>query len=390
MGRYVSAILLAAVLGVGCSSPAARVKHADKAHKKPVKGLLEDAREDAKSGDYDAADAKYAQLYDEARSFNVLEERIDMLIHGGRATKAVEVSKVYYEANVSDVKGVGLYTEALIAAGEGSLATGAADEMIAFNAEDASAHDKKGRALLLMDKDDEAIVELRRAVNLDKASAAFHESLGQALIKAGKVDEAALEFRAAIKTGSNDAEAHVLLGAALRAQGELEEAKRELDRAIELDGRSGKAYFELGLLLNAQTRQPEAEVALSKAVQLSPNESRFWYAYGEIFRLSQRDDEALSAYKKAVDLDPPYGKAMTKYGTMLIKRKRLDEAKVVLTNAVRREPKNAANYLPLGVLYATLREPGPAIDNYERFLKYASKTDPDRERVKQAISQLKH
>ena len=50
----------------------------------------------------------------------------------------------------------------------------------------------------------------------------------------------------------------------------------------------------------------------------------------------------------------------------------------MLTQAVRRDGKNPANYLPLGVVYAAKRKPKQAIENYELFLKYAPKNDPDR------------
>ena len=57
--------------------------------------------------------------------------------------------------------------------------------------------------------------------------------------------------------------------------------------------------------------------------------------------------------------------------------------------AIRREPKNAANYFWLGKAYAGLRKTRQAIDNYESFLKFAPKNDPDRDRARELINQLK-
>jgi cytochrome c-type biogenesis protein CcmH/NrfG len=75
---------------------------------------------------------------------------------------------------------------------------------------------------------------------------------------------------------------------------------------------------------------------------------------------------------------------------LLAERKQYDDAEVVLTQAVRRDGKNPANYLPLGVVYAAKRKPKQAIENYELFLKYAPKNDPDRARVTNAINELRH
>jgi cytochrome c-type biogenesis protein CcmH/NrfG len=124
-------------------------------------------------------------------------------------------------------------------------------------------------------------------------------------------------------------------------------------------------------------------------VQLSPKESLFWYAYGEIYRVQERFDEALSAYRQAVDIDPPYPKALTKLGLMLTERKQWEEAEQILTAAIRREPKNAVNYLYLGVTYAARGKNKPAIDNYQKFLELAPKGDPDRDRAQAAIKELK-
>jgi cytochrome c-type biogenesis protein CcmH/NrfG len=94
--------------------------------------------------------------------------------------------------------------------------------------------------------------------------------------------------------------------------------------------------------------------------------------------VSERFDEAINAYKKAVALDPPYPKALTKLGMLLIDKKQFDEAKIVLTQAVRREPKNASNYLPLGKLYAAEKKKTQAVEALDKFLELAPKTDPER------------
>src|ERR1041385_5111638 len=107
MFRVLVCLLL--VAGAGCGSPPKTVKHAKKEVKHDARALLSEAREDAKAGEYDAADKAYAEAYDSAKDFDILEERIDFLVHAGRAGKAVEAAKTYYDANVADTKGWALY-----------------------------------------------------------------------------------------------------------------------------------------------------------------------------------------------------------------------------------------------------------------------------------------
>jgi tetratricopeptide (TPR) repeat protein len=380
---------------VACSGPSTVVKRTKKKTAEPdAKSLLAEARDDAKQGDNDAADKAYAKAYSMDKSFDTLEEYVgDFLLHAGRATKAVDVAKAYVDNNVADARGYNLYAEALLSAGKGKEALDTADQLLQLKGnDDASGHEKKGRALIMLDKTHEGIEELRQAMTIDPKIATYHKALGTALATAEKnFDAAALEFRAAIKADDHDAEAHVLLGMALRNQNEFDEAKSYLDKALELDPRNGRAYFEMGLLYNAEKKQADAEQALGKAVQFSPNDSLFWYAYGEIFRLQDRNDEALNAYRKAVDLDPPYVKALLKLGIMLVEKKQYEEAEGLLTQALRRDPKASVQaYYYLGVLYDAKKKYRQAFENYESFVKLAPKSDENLPRAREQVQVLRN
>jgi tetratricopeptide (TPR) repeat protein len=383
--------LFAGVLAVfvpACGGTPKPVRKVKKEPKTDTKTLVADARDDAKSGDFDAADKKYSEAYAATHSFDVLEEWVDFLIHNGRAQKAVDASKTYYDANMTDAKGYGLYADALLASEDGQKALEVADGLIDLDDKNPAGHEKKGRALILLGKE-EGLEELRKAVHFEPDNATYNISLGKALFSLGKVDEAALAFRSAVKAEPTNADAHVYLGMALRGQSEYDEAKTHLDKAIDLDPNNGRAYFEIGLIAGAQNKAEEAEQALAKAVKLSPNDSQFWYAYGEIFRSTDRLDEAISAYRKSVDLDPPYPKAQQKLGLLLVERKQYDEAEVVLTQAIRRDKNVPVNYLNLGTVYAAKKKNDLAIENFEKFLSLAPRSDPDRARAKEAINELK-
>src|SRR5687768_3996623 len=111
MLRVVFRLLLATafVAGAGpaCSGTTKSAKKAKKSRKgnTNARSLVSEARDDAKAGDYDAADKKYAEAYEASKDFDILEEHVDFLIHAGRASKAIETAKVYYDAQVSDSAG---------------------------------------------------------------------------------------------------------------------------------------------------------------------------------------------------------------------------------------------------------------------------------------------
>jgi superkiller protein 3 len=390
MLRALLALVLAASVVPACGGGTKTVKTSKKKDKKDDwKKLVSEARDEAKAGEIDAADALYEEAYDIGKDFEVLEERIDFLIHNGKPTRASAAAKEFYDNNATDPKGYALYAEALLAAQKGQEALDVADQLIALNGEAAIGYEKKGRALLILEKNDEALDLLRKAAGMDNENAEYALSLGLALHKLGNLTEAQVTFRTAVKRAPEDSMAHVYLGMALREMKELDESLSFLEKAIELDGRNGRAYFELGLLYNQKGKQAESEAALSKAVQLSPNESLFWYAYGEIYRVQERFDDAIAAYRKALDLDPPHPKAAGKLALLLVERKEYDEAEKLLIASIRKDDKNAVNYLNLGVVYAARKKNKLAIENYEKFLQLAPPNDRDRGRAKDAIRELK-
>jgi superkiller protein 3 len=386
-------VLLAAAPACGGGEAVVKAVKKDPAERN-AKQLVVEAREQVSAGKNDDADRSYGEAYANASenknlAFDILKEWVEFLTQVGRRKRACDVAKPYYDANTTDVRGYALYADALIANNDAPRALKVTDELVQLASDDAGAHERHGRALLLAEKTEDGIEELRKAVQLEPANAKYHMSLGSALHQTGDFNKAALEFRAALKNAPDDPEAHVLLGMALRDQSELDESRTYLDRAIALDPKNGRAYFELGVLFNKQLKQADAEDAFAKAVKYSPNDSRFWYAYGEIYRVQDKIDDAISAYRHAVQLEPPFPKATGKLGSMLVEKKLYDEAESYLIAAIRQDPKNATNYWFLGKSYAAKHKNRAAIDNYELFLKYASTKDPDRERAKDIINRLR-
>src|SRR4051812_25944008 len=133
-----------------CGSTPKPVKKVKKEPKKDSKTLVADAQDAAKSGDYDDADKKYAAAYQESQDFSVLEQWVEFLIHNGRAQKAVDAAKTYYDGHMTDANGYALYAEALLAAEDGQKALEVADGLIELDDKSAAGHEKKGRALILL------------------------------------------------------------------------------------------------------------------------------------------------------------------------------------------------------------------------------------------------
>ncbi len=90
----------------------------------------------------------------------------------------------------------------------------------------------------------------------------------------GKLDDAIVEYKKAIEIDPKDATPHNNLGIALRSQGKLDDAIVEYKKAIELDPKFAKPHNNLGDAFNMQYRLDEGIAEYKKANELDPNNSR--------------------------------------------------------------------------------------------------------------------
>lgn len=383
-----AAAALAAAVAGGCGPKNTPVEEEPEPEGPNPAQLATEARAAAAAGDIATADAKFAQAFQASGDVSILEERVTLLYEHRRVPDAVDVAKKYYDEHPTDPRGIHLYAQALLAAGDYATALGVIDELLALDDNDAAAHEKKGRALVLAGQAEAGVEELRKAVTLAPDNPRFMVELGSALHRAGKVDEAALQLRAAIKVDPDNGRALMLLGLALADQAELEEAEVYLVQATK-KSKDARPWFELGVVQNKRGDDLGAEASLARAVAIEPENSLYQYAYGEMLRFNKKYDEAIEAYRKATELQPPHPKASAKLGYALFQAQRLGEAEVFLTEAVRKEPKNPFNYYNLAIVYREQKKTKLAIEMYERFLEVADKEDGDRPRAEACIKALK-
>ena len=220
--------------------------------------------------------------------------------------------------------------------------------MIQLNGEEPAGHEKKGRALILLEQ------ERGRPRRAAQGRAARSDERAYHMLARHRAQQARQGRRGRARVPRRDqGSARRRRGARAARHGAARPAasstrrRRYLDKAIELDPRNGRAYFELGLLSNAQknrrkpsSRAREGGEAVAERVAVLVRVRR------DVSRSQERFDEAISAYKKAVELDPPYPKALQKLGLLLVERKQYDEAEVVLTQAIRRDQERADQLPP--------------------------------------------
>ena len=117
---------------------------------------------------------------------------------------------------------------------------------------------------------DQALVHLRRAVQLNPNFAEAYNNLGAVLREQGKYGEAVICFEEALRINDRVPEAHNNFGTALQMNAQSDEAQAAYRQAIRLNPDFAEAHDNLGNLLTAQGEFDAAMSSFERAVRLQP------------------------------------------------------------------------------------------------------------------------
>jgi tetratricopeptide (TPR) repeat protein/TolB-like protein len=150
---------------------------------------------------------------------------------------------------------------------------------------------------------EQAINELRRALELAPNSDEGHRRLGAAYLAAGKTAEATLAYRKAIEVNPYYWSNHNSLAAAYLRFGDYEKALASFRRVTELEPDNAVGYQNMGATYMYMGRYDEAITALQLALQRQPHDSTY-SNLGTAYFFLKRYDEAVKMYEQAVRLNP--------------------------------------------------------------------------------------
>ncbi|AKU90287.1 tetratricopeptide repeat protein [Vulgatibacter incomptus] len=178
----------------------------------------------------------------------------------------------------------------------------------------------KGRRLLREKNVDEAVAEIRRAIEIEPRRASFYVDLSRALLaKPGGAKEAVTALEKALATFPDSGRIHVLLGDANRAVPSIDAARKAYERAIEVEsGKMPEARAKLGAIWREKKEYAKAREELEKALKelgLAATGPTLALALTELGRTYDEEpnrdvQQAFERYAKAISASesyaPPY------------------------------------------------------------------------------------
>jgi eukaryotic-like serine/threonine-protein kinase len=182
-------------------------------------------------------------------------------------------------------------------------ALGAAQHAQTLNDQIPEVHFALGSVYRATGKTAQAIVELKRAVELAPNSDEGYRRLANAYLAAGQNNEALHAYQQAIDANPYYGLNYTRLGAAFFELGDNQKALAALNQAVGLTPDSAAAYGNIGAIYFQMGKWNDAIMAFSKALKIEPSEDLYSNLGTAYFYLGHRAD-AVAMFQKAVALNP--------------------------------------------------------------------------------------
>lgn len=159
----------------------------------------------------------------------------------------------------------------------------------------------RAKVLWYQGRHDEAMVQVKRSLELDPTDLGANTSLGAALFWAHRYDEAIEQFKKMVSMDPNNADAHANLGIAYEQKRMYEEAMAEIKRAITLTGDDDpEAMALLAGVYAVSGKRDEANKVLEQLKEQSKHRFVDPYAIAVICTGLGEKDMRLKSWKRGM------------------------------------------------------------------------------------------
>ena len=222
----------------------------------------------------------------------------------------------------------------------------------------------------------EAIKLFRKAISIDANNNFVHFNLAKALMEVNKNEDAIVHHKKAVQLAPGHIEAWLNYGVSLTNLERYEEALACYEKVFALEPRFPDAWVNYGTALYKMERYQDALVAYDKALALVPDNAQSWSNSGAALAKLERYQAAAGAYEKALSLNPGLGETWFNYGAVLNKLERYTDALSAYNKAFEIDPSQADVWKESSVIFYSLRWYEAALSAVDKALEI-SPSDAD-------------
>jgi len=250
-------------------------------------------------------------------------------------------------------------------------------------------YERLGDALLSKKNLYLAYVQYDKSLQMNPDNLRVEYKKGLALLLGGKNDEAIQQFQIVVDKNPNYAPAYEGIGRAYFQKAEYSESEKKFLRAVILDPRLWKSYNYLGYIHDYRKDYKAAIHEYKSALQIKPEKGFIHNNLGVSYSLAGNYKKAVAAFDKAIELNYRESKVYNNMALALAHLDRYDEA----LDAFAKAGGEAQAYNNLGCIYLGRGMFGEAVISFEKAIElepsYYAKAGDNLKKAKALNSRIK-
>lgn len=297
----------------------------------------------------------------------------------GEASKIFAGVGEYYIDRSETDKAIEFFRESLTLDQKNANASNGLSEALAL----------KGNELLAAGNYSVARPFFEESVSLNPKNAVAYFGLAEVYTESDKDNEALANYEKAIELDKDLTEIYVPLGILYYQKGEIAKADQFLTKALAAAPNDTETQYFLGLVRYAQNRNDEALVGFRNAVKSDPNSAESHYYMGESLVRLKKNTEAVTEFDEAMRLKPKYFDATFGKGKALYEMEKYADAAAAFEESKRLKNDSFAVYLNLGEAYRQAGDFNKAESNYNLATVFAQREkDFNKEELAEIYSKI--
>ena len=223
-------------------------------------------------------------------------------------------------------------------------------------------------------KTNEAILEYRRAVQLDAKSPVAHLALAKIFMDRGDYPSAYREANTVHKNNPMNEKAQLMIAELYFKTGDFTEAQKQAQTLADRNLSDIGAWMIVAESAIALKDQRVARSSIDHVLQLDPRSSRGWHLRAMVQLLDRQKSESEASLEKAIEYGPDSIPPVTALAVSMVQQGDAKGAERVIRQALERNPQNIEAYKLLGAFLLAQARGGEA---EEVFRKVAELGDND-------------
>lgn len=228
----------------------------------------------------------------------------------------------------------------LIASRQYDEAQTIARKILATDPNNAQAHVILGQKYAMTQDFPNAILEIRKAIELNPGRVENYTALAALLLSSGKPEEAEAAVKKAVEANPKSPLAHLTLGQYFFTQRKMAEAEAEMRAAADLDAHAVMPRLLLARIYAATGRVAEAEKLYTDLKTAAPEDPRAYQALGLYYASTGQKEKALAEFQSLAAAKPKDNQVKVLLIGTLIGLNRMEEAAKLDQEMLKADPTN--------------------------------------------------